>query len=196
MANRRIARKHSKSRQRCVAAALDRDRTYVINQALDVFLEVHEWQVAHIPAAKGESDAGGPFIAHEDMMRWIDPLETEGELPPPASTIIAARPDLTAITLTAGRPAPSSVGQALLDTCRASLNTALWTAGTAMMAAIETNTRKIVARLEREGWRKVGGRKHDRFEHPARPGVRIIVPRHRELSIGVARGIAKDAGWL
>jgi predicted RNA binding protein YcfA (HicA-like mRNA interferase family) len=64
------------------------------------------------------------------------------------------------------------------------------------MPAIETNTRKIIARLEREGWKNVGGTKHDRFKHPAKPGVRIIVPRHRTLSIGVARGIAKDAGWI
>jgi predicted transcriptional regulator len=70
-----------------VAAALDRDRSYVINQALDVFLEVHDWQVAHIARAKKEADAGGPFIAHEDMVRWIDSLGTEGELPAPAPTI-------------------------------------------------------------------------------------------------------------
>jgi predicted RNA binding protein YcfA (HicA-like mRNA interferase family) len=60
----------------------------------------------------------------------------------------------------------------------------------------ETQTRKIVARLEREGWVDVGGGKHDKFEHPARPGVLIIVPRHREQSPGVARSIARAAGWL
>jgi predicted RNA binding protein YcfA (HicA-like mRNA interferase family) len=65
-----------------------------------------------------------------------------------------------------------------------------------MTAAIETNRRKIIARLEREGWRKVGGRKHDKFEHPGRSGVLITVPRHRQLSIGAARVIAKAAGWI
>jgi predicted transcriptional regulator len=70
-----------------VAEALDRDRSYVINKALDAFLEVHDWQVAHIAAAKAEADAGGPFIAHDDMMRWIDSLGTDGELPAPAPTI-------------------------------------------------------------------------------------------------------------
>jgi predicted RNA binding protein YcfA (HicA-like mRNA interferase family) len=62
------------------------------------------------------------------------------------------------------------------------------------MAAPETNTRKIKRRLEREGWKNMGGGEHDLFEHPDKPG-RIIVPRHRSVSIGVARGIAKDAGW-
>jgi len=52
------------------------------------------------------------------------------------------------------------------------------------MAAIETNTRKIIARLEREGWKKVGGGKHDKFEHPDKPGAFITVPRHRELPMG------------
>jgi predicted RNA binding protein YcfA (HicA-like mRNA interferase family) len=59
----------------------------------------------------------------------------------------------------------------------------------------ETNTRKVIARLARQGWRKVSGGKHDKFEHPDRPGLTLIVPRHRELSLGVARDIAKKAGW-
>lgn len=64
------------------------------------------------------------------------------------------------------------------------------------MPAFETNTRKIIARLERDGWQLVGGGKHDKYTHPERPGMAIIVPRHRELSPGVARSIAKAAGWI
>lgn len=63
------------------------------------------------------------------------------------------------------------------------------------MPWVETNTRKILGRLQHEGWRNVGGGKHDRFEHPERPGM-IIVPRHKEQSPGVARSIAKLAGWI
>ena len=55
----------------------------------------------------------------------------------------------------------------------------------------ETTTRKVIARLKREGWQRVGGTKHDKYEHPDRPEMTIVVPRHRQLSIGVAR----DAGW-
>jgi predicted RNA binding protein YcfA (HicA-like mRNA interferase family) len=64
------------------------------------------------------------------------------------------------------------------------------------MASLETKTRSIVARLVREGWTKLPGGKHDKYVHPARPGVLIVVPRHREQSKGVARDIAKDAGWI
>ena len=60
----------------------------------------------------------------------------------------------------------------------------------------EINTRKIIARLEREGWRNMGGGRHDKFEHVARSEVLLIVPRHREVSFGVARDIAKKAGWI
>ncbi len=64
------------------------------------------------------------------------------------------------------------------------------------MSKPETNTRKIIARLERDGWVNDGGSKHDKFTHEDRAGVMIIVPRHREQSIGVARSIAKAAGWI
>lgn len=59
---------------------------------------------------------------------------------------------------------------------------------------METNRRRVVGRLEREGWENKGGGEHDVFKHPGKPG-RIVVPRHRELSPGVAQKIAKLAGW-
>ncbi|HEY7552231.1 MAG TPA: type II toxin-antitoxin system HicA family toxin [Hyphomicrobiaceae bacterium] len=61
------------------------------------------------------------------------------------------------------------------------------------MATLETNTRSIIRRLDREGWVNLGGGKHDVFRHP--DGRKIVVPRHRTQSIGVARGIAEKAGW-
>jgi len=63
------------------------------------------------------------------------------------------------------------------------------------MPELETNTRAVIRRLEREGWTNVGGGKHDKFQ---KEGVAysIIVPRHRTLSPGVAKSIAKAAGWL
>jgi len=64
------------------------------------------------------------------------------------------------------------------------------------MAKIEINTRRIVARLEKEGWANIGGSSHDRFVNDRRPGVMITVPRHRELTPGTARSIAKAAGWM
>ena len=58
----------------------------------------------------------------------------------------------------------------------------------------DTHRRRVAARLLSEGWECGNGGDHDVYKHPARPG-RIIVPRHRTLSPGVARAIAKAAGW-
>lgn len=58
---------------------------------------------------------------------------------------------------------------------------------------LETDRRTITARLESEGWTNIGGGNHDNF---TKQGCRMIqVPRHRTLSPGVARSIAKAAGW-
>ena len=54
------------------------------------------------------------------------------------------------------------------------------------MAAPETNRQKIISRLKQEGWLEEHGGEHDKFKHPERKG-RIIIPRHRTLSSGVAR---------
>ncbi|RYE58543.1 MAG: type II toxin-antitoxin system HicA family toxin [Hyphomicrobiales bacterium] len=64
----------------------------------------------------------------------------------------------------------------------------------AALNMIQTNRAAIVKRLKQEGWANRGGSNHDVFTHPdfSRPAV---VPRHRELSKGVARDIARAAGW-
>lgn len=64
------------------------------------------------------------------------------------------------------------------------------------MPPIEVDTRKIIARLRREGWVDVGGTKHDIFENEKFPDRTLIVPRHKQQSPGVARSIAKSADWI
>ena len=61
------------------------------------------------------------------------------------------------------------------------------------VAAHETNRAKVVSRLQAEGWVNLGGKSHDKFTKSGVPP--IIVPRHRILSPGVARSIAKAASW-
>lgn len=58
----------------------------------------------------------------------------------------------------------------------------------------ETNRLKITRRLESEGWVSDGGKEHEVFRHTDHRFV-LSIPRHRELSIGVARSIGKAAGW-
>jgi mRNA interferase HicA len=60
---------------------------------------------------------------------------------------------------------------------------------------METNWAKVIKRLEADGWTlHRHGANHDVYVHARKP-FPIQVPRHRELSAGVARSIAKAAGW-
>ena len=64
------------------------------------------------------------------------------------------------------------------------------------MPKVETNTRNILDRLAAEGWVSEGGSKHTKLANPSKPGIKIMVPRHRTLEPGTARSIAKAAGWI
>ena len=64
------------------------------------------------------------------------------------------------------------------------------------MTKVETNAREIADRLKADGWINTGGGSHDRFVNESQPEKMIVVPRHREISPGVARSIAKAAGWI
>lgn len=39
-----------------LAKALDRDRTYLLNEAVDAYLEVQQWQIEHIQSALRQAD--------------------------------------------------------------------------------------------------------------------------------------------
>ncbi|MBZ5607938.1 MAG: CopG family transcriptional regulator [Acidobacteriia bacterium] len=41
-----------------IATALDRDCSYVLNEAINVYLEAHRWRVEHIKAGIKQADAG------------------------------------------------------------------------------------------------------------------------------------------
>ncbi len=53
-----------------VAESLDRDRSWVINRAIDNFLDLQRWQTEQID--KGLKDLeSGRFISHEEMKKRI-----------------------------------------------------------------------------------------------------------------------------
>ena len=59
----------------------------------------------------------------------------------------------------------------------------------------ELSRAKIVTRLIADGWNSEGGAKHEKFANPRFPGIKIMVPRHKTLTAGVARNIAMAAKW-
>ena len=60
---------------------------------------------------------------------------------------------------------------------------------------METSRRRVKRRPEQDGWYlDRHGSSHDIYRHPHIKGI-ITLPRHRVLSIGMARTIANKAGW-
>ena len=53
-----------------IAATLDRDRTYIVNQALEAYIDVHQWQIDHIRRGLREADAG-KFATEAEVKRTI-----------------------------------------------------------------------------------------------------------------------------
>ncbi len=41
-----------------IAAGIDRDRSYVLNEAISNYLAIHQWQTAHIKEGLRQADAG------------------------------------------------------------------------------------------------------------------------------------------
>ena len=53
-----------------IAAALERDRSYVLNQAISAYLELYQWQINHIKEGLREADAG-EFATDEEVAKAL-----------------------------------------------------------------------------------------------------------------------------
>ena len=60
---------------------------------------------------------------------------------------------------------------------------------------ITTDGPDLRRRLSRDGWVSSGGTNHEKFKHPDKP-TSILLPYHRDISIGVARQAHKIAGYI
>jgi len=49
-------------------------------------------------------------------------------------------------------------------------------------------------KLKSAGWTISAGTKHDMAKHPDFPGVKISIPRHKEINEYTAQGILKSVG--
>lgn len=53
-----------------LAVALERDRTYLLNEAVAAFLDVQQWQLEHIKTSAKQADAG-QFIEHRKIKKMV-----------------------------------------------------------------------------------------------------------------------------
>ena len=51
-----------------LAKALDRDRTYLLNEAIEHYLEIQRWQLQHIRASVKQADAGR-LLEHQQVRK-------------------------------------------------------------------------------------------------------------------------------
>lgn len=60
-----------------------RSKSYLASEAIESYVDLNAWQIAHIKAALAEDEAGAPGVPHEEVMRWMESWGTEHELPRP-----------------------------------------------------------------------------------------------------------------
>jgi len=55
-----------------LAEYFDRDRSYLIKQAIASYIEMHQWQLEELEKAIVEADAG-EVLPHEQVVAMLDP---------------------------------------------------------------------------------------------------------------------------
>jgi predicted transcriptional regulator len=70
------------ARVAAIAAAFDRPKSSVIEQAVRDFVATQEWQLAAIDEGIGAADAGR-VVVHGDVVAWVESWGRPDELPAP-----------------------------------------------------------------------------------------------------------------
>jgi predicted transcriptional regulator len=65
-----------------IAEALDRPKSWVIEQAIKDYVALEEWRQAAIAEGIAAADAGR-VVAHEDVAAWVRSWDEPDELAPP-----------------------------------------------------------------------------------------------------------------
>ena len=53
-----------------IAEVADRDRSYVLNEAIDAYLDAHQWQIEHIKKGLRQAQAG-QFASDKEVARAL-----------------------------------------------------------------------------------------------------------------------------
>ena len=67
-----------------IAEALDRPKSWIVEQALKDYVAVQQWQLAAIDEGIAAADAG-KLVNHDDVVAWVRSWGTPDELPMPKS---------------------------------------------------------------------------------------------------------------
>ncbi len=59
-------------RLKTIASGLDRSRNWLINQAVEQYIEAYDWQTDMIRERLAKSEKDGVFIPHNEVMRRLE----------------------------------------------------------------------------------------------------------------------------
>ncbi|MGC2204060.1 MAG: CopG family ribbon-helix-helix protein [Stellaceae bacterium] len=65
-----------------IAEALNRSKSWVVEQAVKDFVAVQAWHLAAIDEGIRDADAGR-IVSHDDVAAWVRSWDKPDELPPP-----------------------------------------------------------------------------------------------------------------
>src|SRR5437588_419431 len=66
-----------------LARNMKRSKGYLASEAIETYVDLNAWQVAHIKEALEEDESGAPGVPHQQVVAWMESWGTDHELPPP-----------------------------------------------------------------------------------------------------------------
>jgi RHH-type transcriptional regulator, rel operon repressor / antitoxin RelB len=66
-----------------LARDMKRSKAYLASEAIEAFVDLNAWQVAHIKEALEEDESGTPGVPHEKIVEWMESWGADHELPMP-----------------------------------------------------------------------------------------------------------------
>jgi len=66
-----------------LARGTKRTKAYLASEAIEAYVDLNSWQVAHIKRALEEDESSAPGVPHEEVVSWMESWGTDHELLPP-----------------------------------------------------------------------------------------------------------------
>jgi predicted transcriptional regulator len=71
------------ARLEALARVLKRSESEIVTDANEAYVDFNERQITRIKEALEEARSGAPGVPHEEVVKWLQSLGTENELPRP-----------------------------------------------------------------------------------------------------------------
>jgi predicted transcriptional regulator len=66
-----------------LARDVKRSKAYLASEAIEAYVDLNSWQIAHIKDALDEEESGARGVPHEKVVDWIESWGTDRERPMP-----------------------------------------------------------------------------------------------------------------